>query len=197
MMRRSTVVDKIKNLLPESEDDILLETYTTVCVLKKEKDEKINRPQKIQYISKNLVDLDRSDLTKIYEKLYDSENKLIQKENMYNILLNILNDIINTFNDGTKNIDVVTDFKNVDGNRLMTIEVITLIKAKYDLIFSSGYDKKKCGFYEDKRVQTGHISVLKGMCKECDYSFESKRKYKVVDDEKCINVSYSIVKKKI
>ena len=176
----------IKNNIPNCNEYDIMVTYEKMCktqltygktkltcgkMLNHEIRESDKQPQ-IKYIIDNVVNLDDLNLTIIFNDVckivFDDETKTIK----YAILLDILNEILMTF---TNNIGILTDvtqFDFVEEIYLLDDKVSTLMESKYDLIFSSGFDKKRCDFYKRKKTKAGHLNVLNAMCRSCDYFFD-------------------------
>lgn len=193
MLRRTTVIENIQSILPGTEDDILNNIYVDMCDLLDDEQNDVNRRQKTQYIMKNLMDLDQDGLTKIWEKIDNRDDEEKQIEKMYNVVLEVLNDIIDTFNDDTPHITKLEDFKDILFSSLITEEAVGAFKNKEALIFSSGYGKTECKYSDSKRLKHGHLTILRIMVKKLGYTLSSKAKPKIVNGVRTCPTYYFII----
>jgi hypothetical protein len=194
MIRRINIIENIQNMLPETEDDILTNTYVDMCNLLDDEYEDINRRQKLQYITKNIMELDHNELINIQEKIDNRDDEEKRLEKMYIVVLDVLNDIIDTFNDGTQHITKLEDFKNITLSLLGTTKAAEAFKNKEDLIFSSGYKKTECKYSDSKRLRRGHLTMLRIMIKKIGYTLSSKSKQKIVDGVRLYPTYYFITR---
>lgn len=192
-MARNNAINYVKNILSELDDNVINDVYEKMCIsFDIDIQNDLKRRQKSEYIKNNITDLDQDDLTKIHKIVSGLAQMNKREENMYTIMLEILNDILDTFENDIGRINSITDFVNINKNNLVSENAKNVVKNKYDVIFNTGYDKKMCRYYDSKRLKNGHMTILKGMTKQLGYVMSSKQKNKMINGVSHCETFYSI-----
>lgn len=193
-MKRVNEIKRIQKKLPDLNDEAIDYIYEKVCLsFDGNICEIYKRPQKTEYINKNIVNVSNQDIKEIKIKV-NEELEIIQKiEKKCKILLEILNDIIGTFNDDCGQIDDPVSFRDIKKEKIVTEDVINVMSNKYEYIFENGFSKTTCRYHDSMRLKYGHLTILKGMCRELGYKIVSKQKILTKNGVRSTDVYYSIV----
>lgn len=194
-MSRKIAISYIQNALDILNDNYIISIYEKTCEHTGiEVDEIPKRHRMIEYINKNLGKIEDDELFKIQKEINDFDDQDKHEEKLIVILLNVLNCVLETFENDVGKLSNIIEFKNINKKYLVTDEVRDAVKAKYEYIFKDGFDKKKCQYYTSKNKPNSHLTILRGMCKQINYKIVSKQKMKMIKGEKHYESYYSIVK---
>lgn len=185
-MSRQGYINNIADNIAKASDTTVSEIYKKVCdMCDDEKKDDIKRAQKIKYILANLDLVGDDDLSEIN----DTIDNIHHYELMYNCFLEILNELLEHL--GQNKIKVITHFKDISRDSLLTDECEQILLNKGDVIVENGF-KKDNGFLKYKKLKFGHINIIKGMCKQLGYKLITEKHSKTVDGERVYIQYYSI-----
>ena len=91
----------------------------------------------------------------------------------YKLLLKLVNKLL--VNMGKDKIEILTDFKDIDREEILSKKneetLNKMISEFYPL-----FDKRKSGYYSNKKSKFKVVNILRGLTKETNYEFKYKNK---------------------
>jgi hypothetical protein len=171
----------------------------------------LNRKSMVEHVLDNINIADDMTIDELYLYAHDNnlmndnglkcikvnnKNKIVNDKNiMYNIVLNVVNDLLETI--GRDKIERLEDFKEIRRDELMQNKCKDVIENNKEYIFSK-FKKAEIRYYQRDTLTTFVISALKGMVnKLADYQFISKnhKNKKITKGSQAVNfTSYSVKK---
>ena len=172
VLNRRIMVEHVLNNIQIADDTTVNELYTYAC------NNNLLVDTGIKYI-------------KIKKKNKNNNDKYI----LYNIVLNVVNDLLEIMEENK--IEKLEEFKNINRDDLLQDKCKKVIEANEEYILNK-FKKSEIRYYQKDRLSTYVLSVLKGMVSKLDgYKFVSKnhKNKRISKNSKKINYTTYCIKK--
>jgi hypothetical protein len=194
---RANICAYVKDSVEKIPDNELNEIYNLIAITVKNKKTKndVDRMSKIQMIESNLKYMDDNDIKSIEKITIDCFKIKAETEDEIKkrVALEIINKLLVALD--KQPVQELIEFNGISRDDLLAEPCVRVIDENSDYIFKNKFNKHECNIYQKKNISNPHLSLIKGMLKQINYSLSSKLKSKNVKEGRTKYTTYYIKKK--